>query len=359
MMDRVTGLKSLICGVLLNLFQHPINKFGGFRNKFGMTLLLSVIVSSTLFSQVTVTTEANKASVQIGEPIEVKAEVSYNTSFSSDSLRILDLNTWCKPFEILELKADTFTPNEEHPNSMRRVYTYTVSTFDTGLVKIPPFKIIAGQDTICSDSISIEIAVMEVDTSKGIVDIVNAKSIEYSFWEKVKDSPVTPIVLLAILLAVLVFFLYKYWKKTQANTITETPKEPEIIILPHEEALAALARVRKEKSWQHQEIKIFYSEVSVIFRTYLEKRYRYKALELATSEALNELRLFAPDSTFIQDTRQILTLSDMVKYAREGSNEEQILRILDLVENLVNRSEQQRAADAKIVSEAKNTNNEN
>jgi hypothetical protein len=92
---------------------------------------------------------------------------------------------------------------------------------------------------------------------------------------------------------------------------------PVIIRPPHELALEKLDKLQEEQLWQKGQIKDYYSVLTYIAREYLENRYKVPALESTTGEILRRLTGFPDiDQDLLNTLRQILTSSDMVKFAK-------------------------------------------
>jgi len=125
----------------------------------------------------------------------------------------------------------------------------------------------------------------------------------------------------------LVFYLSK---EKQAPEAPAKPQEPEIP--PHIIALEALANLRDAKLWQQGNVKGFYTELSTIFRSYLEGQFRISALEQTTEEIMTALQHQAAiDKEELRDISHLLFLSDLVKFAKEkpigSENEQNIERV--------------------------------
>ncbi len=64
------------------------------------------------------------------------------------------------------------------------------------------------------------------------------------------------------------------------------------------------------------DFKLFYSEMSVILRTYLSAQFSLDTLEKTTSEIFAEMRMSGVDRKIAQETRELLSASDLVKFAK-------------------------------------------
>ena len=56
--------------------------------------------------------------------------------------------------------------------------------------------------------------------------------------------------------------------------------------------------------------------MSVIFRTYLSAQFSLDTLEKTTSEIFAEMRMSGVDRKIAQETRELLSASDLVKFAK-------------------------------------------
>ena len=82
-------------------------------------------------------------------------------------------------------------------------------------------------------------------------------------------------------------------------------------------ALSALDVIEKEKVWQEGKSKQYQSEITDTLRKYIEEQFRLPAMESTTDETLLLLR----NNDFTQETqqqmRQLLTLADLIKFAKQ------------------------------------------
>lgn len=133
-----------------------------------------------------------------------------------------------------------------------------------------------------------------------------------------------------LLLALVAFLIWKYWKRKKAEII------PEPIIPPHvrarqklEEALALMG-----------EPKPFCILVSDTIRGYLEERFNFHAPDRTTEEFLHELRstmLLTLDQK--QSLSDFLSVCDMVKFARYEPGPPELKELYDSAVRLIDETE--------------------
>lgn len=213
----------------------------------------------------------------------------------------------------IEIVNRTKTDTAYSPDRKKYFITqaFTITSFDTGYFVIPPFRFILNNDSnrvAETEPILITILGVAVDTTKDIMDIKEPMSVPITLMELL---PYIGIGLAVIALAAgLIYFLVKRKKKIP-EPVAMKPKEP-----PHLIALRKLSELEEKKLWQRNEIKLYYTELTDILRTYIEHKYNVIALEMPTDEILAGMRHIPIDPVIQGRLRQLLELSDMVKFAK-------------------------------------------
>ena len=192
---------------------------------------------------------------------------------------------------------------------------YLITCFDSGEFTIPPLPVLIKQksansiDTTFSNPVRIRFLSVKVDTTKPIKDIKPIMEEPFTFWDYL---PYIIIVLAVIGLIILGFWLWKkYYKKKERTELDYDPSIP-----PHILAKEALLQLQHEKLWQKGEIKLYHSRLTDILRTYIERKYEFAAMEMTTSEILNELENRKFDKELSSALKKILELADLVKFAK-------------------------------------------
>ncbi|MEW5895005.1 MAG: hypothetical protein AB1650_04535 [Candidatus Omnitrophota bacterium] len=129
---------------------------------------------------------------------------------------------------------------------------------------------------------------------------------------------------------ILAFFIFKKIKGKRVNAVVDLPK-------PAWEIARIELETLKEKNFPEQGlVKLFYSELSLILRRYIERRFLIKAPEMTTEEFLGSLGHTATlNSSQKSRLRDFLVSCDMVKFAKQGATPEQMHSSFDLVGKFV------------------------
>lgn len=265
-----------------------------------LAILLHIIVRSPAQTVMTV----DRTNVVIGD--QIKATITTDLSEGRE-WRNLEA-VWPDSIAGIEVVSG---PEIDNKNPASARYTWHVSVFDTGWVRIPPLAVVIRQgnqiDTFMTTDIPIQVSAVEPDSSGlvGIKDIMH-QSFSIAYYKKY----IPHLIILLLILA----GLYYWWRKNQRKKeIIELP-EPEPSA--HEWALAALNKLEEKKLWQKGEVKEHYTLLTAILREYLERRYGINALEQTSDEILAQLGSLELGKELLSDTEQLLSAADLIKFAK-------------------------------------------
>lgn len=191
--------------------------------------------------------------------------------------------------------------------------TITATAFDTGQYKFPSLQLLSTDSIILakSDSILFSITTLPVDTTLAIKDIKPMAKVPITFKE------VLPYLLIGggiiTLIVLFIWFFIKYGKKklSQSTRISSKPKEKAHII-----ALKELEKLRLRKLWQEGHIKLYYSELTDIVRTYYKNRWDIDAMEMTSGEILEETEKRGINQELLNKLLFLFTTADLVKFAK-------------------------------------------
>lgn len=296
--------------------------------KLRIFILLFSMVQITLAQQFTVSSQLDSASIQIGEQARLRLSVAQPTNLQV-SIPILS-DTITKGIEIVEMvKADTISLSDSR---IQVNYDYLITSFDSGFYFIPSYTYAAAGDTLQTAPLGLSVTTVtvnpETDDVKAIKPIMDAPF----YWSEL-FTWVGYFLLAFLVVSLIIFVLLKYVFKKKVPFIDQTSQP---VIPPHIVALEKLEEIKVQKIWQCGDIKVFYTQVTDVLRVYLEGRFGINAMELTSDEimalvkkepGLNEVRAALKD---------LLTLADLVKFAKmvplENENERSLLTAFDVVD---------------------------
>ena len=119
--------------------------------------------------------------------------------------------------------------------------------------------------------------------------------------------------LLALFLICVIAYLIKRIrsKKSLIPFKKEEPKLP-----PHEQAIKELDEIKQQKLWQQGRNKEYYTLITDTLRKYIEERFGIHAMEMTSGEILACIRMENEADSVYQNLKQILHVSDFVKFAK-------------------------------------------
>ena len=290
-------------------------------------LLLSVLALPA-FSQVTVSASIDSLQLLIGEQACVKVEVSCPFG-ASVVMPTYPNNVLMEGIEILgEVKTDTQYLNKR--SHMVVTQAYAVTSFDTAFYYISPFEVLVDSVSYASNPLALKVMTFDVDTAN-VEAIFPIKDIVKRPVTFVEALPLVGSVVLIIALCILIPYLLGRYRdnKPILRRVTIAPKLP-----PHQVALQEMERIKSEKSWQRDDVKQYYTELTDALRAYMEERFAFNAKEMTSDEIiahLNEL----PDKEWIGELRELFQMSDLVKFAKYqpliNENDMNLINAIDFI----------------------------
>ena len=273
------------------------------KNRIRYIILIGCLLAAPAYMQGQVLARAsvNRDQILIGEPIKLTFEVRIPlgqsfTWFNLDSI---------PHFEIIE-KGKTDTSNSTDGKQFHQ--ELTITSFDSGMVAIPPMTFTVGDKTYATDSIPIEVSYAQQDISKDYRDIKEIEEVPKPGWMAWIPWILGAATLLAI--GVIVYLLRKPKKQPQAPLQVQ-PKHS-----PYEEALLALEELRKQGFLQNGEVKAYYSRLNDILRVFMFRKMKVATLEKTNGELIAQLRQMAIDKESFNQLVHALQIADFVKFAR-------------------------------------------
>jgi hypothetical protein len=178
-----------------------------------------------------------------------------------------------------------------------------------------------------ASAIPIYVKSVITDEEKELRDIKKPLEIPFNYLF------VGSLVAVGILLLVIAYLAYKFYKKRKEKG--HLLKSPEPLKPAHEVALAGIEALLAEHLLEKGEIKVFYSRLSEIIRRYIENRFYVLALEETSTEILTELETQALDKETYTLLRDFLELSDLVKFAKYVPAESENVRCIEMAKQFI------------------------
>ncbi|MDR2087308.1 MAG: BatD family protein [Dysgonamonadaceae bacterium] len=245
--------------------------------------------------------------ILIGEQTKIRLEIA---AAKDSPLQLpLPADTIIKGIEVIETsKIDTIDIGN---NRIQLKYDFMVTSFDSALYLMPPFRLIAGNDTAYSNELALKVSTLPVDTeSQQFYDIKDVADPEFVLSDYI-GYILYPLLGLC-LLGGIAYLIYRL--KTKKSLIPF--KKAEIILPPHVIAIRKLDEIKAQKLWQQGRTKEYHSEITDTLRVYMERRFSIPAMEQTSGEILDKLKEVGDANPVFNPLKQILLLADFVKFAK-------------------------------------------
>lgn len=279
--------------------------------RFSIIIISSILVlfnCNELYSQeIQAKAKIDTNNVLIGDQIKLSLEVIFPKN--------LNVNFPLVPDTIGKIEIIARTPIDTIDSNAQRIMrqNFIITSFDSGYFEIPSFYFIyEKEDTkelypIGTDPIMLKFSTIPIDTADTIKDIKPPLEVPYTFEEFL------PYIIGLILLALIIYLIIYFLKRRKPKQLIQDydPKIP-----PHIIALDELRKLNDEKLWQKGEIKLYYTKLTDIIRTYIERRFNIMALEMTSDEILRELEKLNLDNGIIESSRKMYQIADLVKFAK-------------------------------------------
>lgn len=209
-------------------------------------------------------------------------------------------------------------------------FKYVVTSFDSTLYYVPHMPVFDGTDTIFSNSFGLKVTSPVLkDSTVAYLEKLNTQQTDSIDFNQLQLNDIKPIqkppfvwtdylwvlwivlgfILLLLLIGLIIVLVLRKKKKGYFFT-------PPVVLPPHIRAIQALDVLKTEKIWQQGREKEFYTKVTDVLRRYIFERYRVNAMEMTSGEILDEIRKKSENDSVYDNLRQILSVADMVKFAK-------------------------------------------
>jgi hypothetical protein len=282
---------------------------------FKNIIIVLALIISGFCANAQIKTSVDSASIKIGEELIISFRVE------TDSLKNVAFPE-TKSFGALEVIENYKTDTLIEESKVALIKQYGLTQFDSGTYIIPQQKILVGNKTLLSDSIKINVSSVKVDTTKQ--KLYDIKPIFQVKKPGFKKTILNWLLILIATAAIILIALY-YWRKRELRT-----NDSDLSLPAYELAKLALSKLNEEKAFENDEVKKFYSDLTLILRKYLNDKVYDHSLESTTDELLlklnelNKSNKISLDKESIKNIESTLKRADLVKFAKSKPSIEMV-----------------------------------
>lgn len=276
---------------------------------FALLTLLWLTAVGNAADKVVVNVRMDTTRILIGEQVLMKVRVSA----SSHDLIVMPDYPDSVLVEGVEVLSHYTEKTESLDQGRRQAITeaYRITSFDSAAYYIPPIEVRVGDSIYKSKrGIALEVISPQVDTTHvdkffGPKDIASV----YYDWDDLRQ----PMGLWAVGVVLLLLALYIGIQIKNNHRIL-----PNIRLRlegpPHKWAMRQIARLRTQRPHDPDEAHRYYAGLTDIVRTYIARRYGFKATAMTSAQIIQRLQ-GTNDPHLLQELQEMFEAADLVKYA--------------------------------------------
>jgi hypothetical protein len=300
-------------------------------------------------SDVRVSSVLDTTSIRLGEQTVLRITIEHSPRVQVQFPFVADTLT-----KRVEVVGRSVTDSTLQNGIATQRQTFTVSSFEEGLHDIPAltFSYRKPNDTalytIQTQALALAVLGVVQDSTQTLRDIKPPMALPRTFAE------IAPYLLgVLLVLGGIGWAIYYFRKRPKASVEaaqTLAPKRP-----AYEVAMESLERVREARLWQSgdvESVKDYHTQLTDILRVYAEQTYAITTLEATTEEIIEQFRTRFVPAGSIEMLRSVLTLADMVKFARTtplpNDNERSMKLAVEFVTLTALHSRQQSVQDTMV-----------
>ncbi|MDR1405931.1 MAG: hypothetical protein LBI89_01840 [Prevotellaceae bacterium] len=322
------------------------------RRKIILPAFFILLARMSFAQEPLLSSSLSRDSIMIGEQVEWSFKATVTPSVQVFFARVDSIGQG-----LIEVLKTTGPDTLQHTKDDVTIESkLLITSFDAGIYELPQIPIlVAHRNNNLVDTLYFNTATLKVKTlpdsllaaflaaddttkTKLLKDIKPPIKYPYTLAEILWPWATLGILALA-LIAALIHVMIRL-KKKQPVFGRIKPAEP-----PHIVAMRELEKIKAEKLWQSNKVKLYYTRVTDVLRVYLEKRYAIQAPEQTSEEILQALAQLPLPDYFIPKLREFLSTSDLVKFAKYLPAMEENEGAWTLVARFVDETKEQKKED--------------
>lgn len=188
---------------------------------------------------------------------------------------------------------------------------YLLTSFDTALYYIPPFKVVVDNKEYESKSLALKVYTFDIDTVH--IDSIFGMKAEMSPPFDWNDWGYLLWLALVVFVMTIVLVYIAVRLKDNKPIIKRIKVKPQIA--PHKTAMQKIEKIKNDKIWQKEDSKEYYTLLTDTLRQYINERYGFNAMEMTSFEIIQKLSE-VNDEDALSELRDLFQTADLVKFAK-------------------------------------------
>lgn len=246
----------------------------------------------------------------------------------------------------IEIRTQEVDSTDLGNNRIQVNYSYLIQPFKPGNYNLPEFSYRFPNDTVNdpvpSNSLLLKVYEPEIPEEMRESLTIHLERgpmiIEPKFFDSFPDWLVDYWYwwLAGLLLLGAVITLLILYKKNGSGILHRNKQLP-----PYELAMRRLKELKRRRLHEQGNNKAYYTELTDILRQYLGRRFSIYALEMTSTQILEELEENPKTRPFADELRPMFQVADFVKFAKQESTTDENIRSYNAVEKFIEETRPQ------------------
>ena len=290
--------------------------------------LFFILLSFSLLSvsaQVKVESRISSMEMLIGEQVKLDLSVTV-----SPSAQVVFPQTAQLPQGIEFLGAIDVPDQQLSGGQVLRSRSYVLTSFDDTLYYIPPMTVNVDGKDYQTNQLALKVLTIEVDTLHPEQfrppHTIQSNPFLWADW--------SPLFWLSVLMLVLFAAAYYLYLRLRDNKPVIASLRIVKRLLPHQKAMKAIEEIKAGHMVTAEDPKEYYTRLTETLRKYNEERYGFSAMEMTSSEIIDQL-IKSGDQTMLDELRQLFQTADLVKFAKYSTlineNDANLVSAIDFI----------------------------
>lgn len=291
------------------------------------SLCLSILLPVLGRAQVTVKAEIDSAAILIGQ----QAHVSLKVTTAKGAQVIMPVFPNKQMVKGVEVLNEKIIATEDLNNGLQTSQTkqFTITSFDSSFYYLPPFKVKVNNKVYSSNSLALKVVTLDVDTLHLDRFFGPKPNAEVPFsWKDWRGIFYLSLLLIILLAFASYIAIQLHNHRPLLRRFRLRPALP-----PHVWAIKEIEKLNSEKL-NIADTKQYYSDLTDVIRSYIQRRYGFSAREMTSTEIINRLTA-AQDLNALDELRQLFLTADLAKFAKLqtqlSENDENLLRAMNFI----------------------------
>ena len=283
----------------------------------------------TLSAQVTVEASIDSIEMLVGQQVHVTLKAIVKENAKVEFPQFTPSQYVTPGVEVLSSQPQE-NQSADGGEFIEKSVVYTLTSFDDTLYYIPPLTVKVDGKPYKSKSLALKVLTIEVDTTN-VNQFFGPKGVQENpfLW-----SEWSPVFWLSVLLLIILSLTYYLYVRLRDNKPIITNIKIVKKLLPHQKAMKEIEQIKADKMVTSENSKEYYTKLTDTLRKYIEERYGFNAMEMTSSEIIENL-MASQDQKALDELRHLFTTADLVKFAKYSTlineNDMNLVNAIDFI----------------------------